>query len=292
MPNFVNKPSLLLCQKDCDNRLNLVGVKEISMDKNQAPGFLPTFIGSFLNFKKYPEYSRRSLGSMLGHYFLLVTLCCSFYALATTAWCRVFVSPFLDQVAQSVPEIRVKNGLATIDIEQPYFAKVEGQTIAVIDTTQSPEVYLEKNEPIIVVSADRITSLDERGKIESFKYSQLKRDFTLNSDQITGWVDLAKSWFLPTIFLVCFLWQVSWKAFQTLAVAAVITLFHQSRPPFGSHLKLAILALGPAMVFGVIVYAGSLVGAYLPGAGICFWAILGGLTIYGAQQLRNGPRFS
>lgn len=262
------------------------------MDDNKAPGFLPTFIGSFVNFNKYPEFASRPLGSMIWHYLLIITLCCSLYSAATTTWVSMAINPHIDQLVQSVPDISVKDGKATVAIEQPYELKIEGQVVAVIDTTQSAEVYLEQNKPMLIVSSDRFTTLDDRGKIEAFKFSSLHTDFEINSQVVGEWVAVAKSWLLPTIFLFCFLWQVCWKAFQVLIVATVVTLLQTSRPPFTTHLKLSILALGPAMMFGVAVYACGLMGGYLAGTGILFWAIMFGLTYHGSQQLRNGPKYS
>lgn len=262
------------------------------MQSQQKPGFLHAFIGSFVQFHKYPEFSKRSLGSFFGHYLLLVVLCCSLYAAATSAFLKMHVSPHLDEFAQEFPAITVTEGKATVEIEQPHYIVVEGETIAVIDTEGDPNTYIEEHKNIIVVSGASVSAPDDHGVRQVLKYSDLGVDFEINSDVAQGWVDTIKSWTLPAVFLLCFLWQVVWKGFQTLVVAALITLVQQSRPGFSVHLKLATMALCPAMMFGVFVYFSDLFLFSVPSAGIAFWAILGGLTFWGSDQLKKTPEYS
>ena len=258
------------------------------MDK--APGFLQTFIGSFVNFKNYPQYAQRSGLSMAGHYLLVVTLCCSMYALVTSHWLNSNLSPYLDDLAANVPAITVENGKAKVDIEQPHFFEIEGQKVAVIDTTQDPQVYLDEYEQIVILSESKFISKEASGKIESYDLTQ---DFSVDSKRVSAWVETLESWFFAGMFLICFFWAIFLKATQGLVASAVVTLVQQSRPNFSTHWKLANLALGPAMVFGVVVYSVSLHSlSGLPGTGALFWLILGGLTYFASCKLRKSPSHS
>jgi len=197
----------------------------------------------------------------------------------------------MDELAENTPTIKVVDGEAFVDIEQPYFVETEGTKIAVIDTTQKADIYLDEYKQIIVISKDRISSKDANGKIQAFKFSDIQNNFTLNSSTVAGWVEVVESWFLPGVFLLCFLWQVCWKAMQLFITAGVITLIQKSRPNFLVHLKLATLALCPAMAFGVLNYALGLFAFPIPAAAFIFWGILAGLTYYGSEQLRNTPEY-
>lgn len=257
------------------------------MDK--TPGFLTTFFGSLTNFKQYPHYVRRSGPSMAGHYLLLITLCCSFYALLSTAWLNRNLSPYLNDLASSVPAITIKDGKASTDVEEPYFFTIEEEKVAVIDTTQDPQVYFDQFPAIVVLSENRISTKDANGKIESY---ELPQEFALDAATVQGWVDRVEEGFLPVMFLLCFFWQVCWKAVQVLFAATVVTLIQKSRPDFATHWKLANLALVPAMVFGLLVFAAFLGGVSVPFSGFVFWLILGGLTYHGSEQLRKSPTHS
>ena len=113
------------------------------------------------------------------------------------------------------------------------------------------------------------------------------------SIRLQGWIDTGESWVFPGLFFLCFFWQVCWKAMQVLLVAGVITLVQSSRPDFSTHWKLANLALVPAMLFGVAVYAITLnTGIGIPGSGFVFWGILGGLTYWTSEQLKKSPNYS
>lgn len=260
------------------------------MQSDQNPSFLQAFIGSFVSFKNYPNYSKRSGGSLFGHYLLVVTLCCCFYGLSTTVWLNQNLSPHLDGLAQEVPVVAIKDGKATFEVEkQPHFFKIENETIAVIDTTQEPDSYLEEYPDIIVFAEDKMVIGRSTGEQRIIPYDF---EMTLDATVVQGWVDTVKSWFLPALFLLCMMWQVCWKITQVLLAATVVTLIQSSRPGFGTHMKLAIYALGPAMAFGVFAYCSSLFAFAIPSAGLIFWAILGGLTYYGSEQLKKSPEHS
>jgi Protein of unknown function (DUF1189) len=267
-------------------------VKIYTMQSDKTPGFLQTFIGSFVSFKSYPNFIKRSGLSFFGHYLLLVVLCCSLYAFATTSWLNTNLSPHLAEFAQSVPTISVTDGQASVEIEQPHFFEIEKEVIAVIDTTQDPDVYLDEYKQIVVISKDRISSKDTNGKVQSFKFSEIESNFTVDAALVQDWVNVLESWFLPGLFIVCFLWQVCWKAVQVLITATIVTLIQKSRPEFAVHLKLATMALCPAMIFGVVVYSIGLFAYAIPSAGFVFWAILGGLTYYGSDLLKKTPDYS
>lgn len=226
---------------------------------------------------------------MVGHYLLLVTLCCSLFALMSTAWLNVNLSPYLHDLAQSVPSITIEDGKASVDVEQPHYFRIEGEVVAVIDTTRDPKTYLDEHQAVVVLSEDRISCKDSNGKVE---YYELTQDFSLNSAGVTEGVAIVESWFLPAIFILCFLWQVFWKAFLVLLVAGVTTLLQSSRPDFGTHLKLATLALGPALAFNLVIFAVELTGIGIPASSVFCWLIVGGLTYAASDQLRKSPTHS
>ena len=122
---------------------------------------MATFLGSIYNFKGYTTYYKRSGGSLFAQFLLLVVICCGLYASITTTWFTANISPFLDEMAVQVPAISVKDGKATVDIEQPYFYKIEGETVAIVDTTQPAEKYLEEYDAVMVLSEDKFFIKDD-----------------------------------------------------------------------------------------------------------------------------------
>jgi uncharacterized protein DUF1189 len=261
------------------------------MQDDRTPSFLATFVGSLFNFNNYGEYAKRSVGSMIGHFFLLILVCCGLYAGISQVWFNSNISPFLDEFAQQVPAISFTDGKATVDIEQPHFYKVDGEVVAIIDTTQPPDKYLEEYKAVVLLTEDKFIIKESSGKVESYELP--KDDFKLTSSEVQSWMDTGKTWVFPAIFIICFLWQACWKAVQVLVAAGIITLVQSSRPDFATHWKLANLALVPAMLFGVVIYAITLNAPFgVPGAGFAFWAILAGLTYYASDRLRKGPSHS
>lgn len=259
------------------------------MNDKPSKSFLESFFGSLIDFKSYPKYAERSGWSSLGHYVLLMTLVCSLYALIGSHWINSSAAPYLEEFANQVPEISIKNGEAKVDFEQPHILKIEKEPFFIVDVERPVDTYLEGDKPIIVLSKDKLTIREESGKIEQYPLSV---DCEINSDTVKGWINVGMTWTLPVLFILCGIWQFFWKAIQVLVAATVVTLIQKSRPSFGTHLKLSVYALGPAMVWGLIVFALGTVSIQIPAAGFIFWAILGGLTYMGSNALRNSPTHS
>ena len=91
------------------------------MQDDRTPSFVAAFVGSLFNFNNYAEYAKRGVGSMVGHFLLLILLCSGLYAGITQVWFKSEISPFLDEFAEQVPAISVTDGKATVDIEQPHY---------------------------------------------------------------------------------------------------------------------------------------------------------------------------
>ncbi len=286
--SFAPRNSLISSGRKAE-AVEAVDMEYETQSPNPVPerSFLQTFIGSFVSFKDYPLFAERSVGSAFGHFAVLVTLVCSLYAVLATQWLNVHVDPHLWSTAQSVPEIQIQDGVASSPVQQPYYFKIEGETIAVIDTKNDPKVYLEGETPILVLSERHVSSKDAQGKIEAY---ELDGNFEINAAKIQGWILAVESWTLPVLFVLAAMWQFAWKAIQVLFVATVLTLVHQSRPSFSTHLRLTIYALGPAMAWGLLVFGAKTVGVFIPLAGFVFWGILFGLSAGAAARIKNSPK--
>ena len=263
--------------------------EDSDMNDKPSKSFLGAFFGSLIDFKSYPKFAERSGWSSVGHYVLLLTLVCSLYALIGSHWLNSSAAPYLEEFANQVPKISIKDGEAKVNFEQPHILKIEDETFVVIDVDSPAETHLEGTKPIIVLSKDKITLRDDKGKVEQYPLSV---DCEINSDIVKSWIAIGMTWTLPVAFILCMVWQFFWKAIQVLVAATVVTLLQQSRPSFSTHLKLATYALGPAMVWGLAVFGLGTLSISIPGAGFIFWGILGGLTYMSSNALRNSPKHS
>lgn len=239
--------------------------------------------------KGYPRYVQRSMGSAAGHFALLVVLASALSAAMVGQWIQAHVTPTLKKVAADIPAITVRDGVASVNLPQPHVIMVDSTPVVIIDTTADPQVHLDQHEAIVVLSARHLVSRDSQGKVESYP---LPEQLDLSSQRVAGWVDQATMWAVPVIFLGILGWQMIWKFLQVLLVAGVVTLIHSSRPGFAVHLKLAVYSLGPAMTWGLFVFAARVSGLTVPLAGVFFWVILFGMTALVAGKMRKGPEYA
>lgn len=254
------------------------------MDYRDPPNFINTLIGSLYSFKDYPRFAQRSGGSFFLHYVVLLTLVCSLYAGIATYGIHTHVVPYIDKAIDEVPQVTVTDGKATVEVEQPYELKIEGETILVIDTESDPQTYLEGDKPIMVLAEKQFYIKEQNGQTRSYPF---KGDFQLDKEMLHGWVQVGKSWTLPVLFLCVALWQFFWKAVQVLIVAGLVTAMNKSEPPFGDNLKLAVCALGPALGWGLLVFVLGWTVFHIPGAGMIWWAIMVLLTLQASNQMKE-----
>ncbi len=262
---------------------------KLVMDTRPTPNFLQAFFGSLAVIKDYPRYAERSLGSAFAHLLLVLTLVCSLLAFMASQWFNSMVGPHLLSFAAEIPHVTVSDGKAQVDIPQPHVFDIEGEPIFIIDTTQDPKVYTDDHKAIIILSLDAITVKEDSGEITTYGLSDFTGDFELSSTTAENWIKTLEAWTLPIFFFLTFLWAIILKPLQVLLVAGVVTLIHQSRPSFSTHLRLACYALTPALAWTTLAFGLSLSGVAIPGAGLVFWVILGGATWYTASLIKNTP---
>lgn len=260
------------------------------MEQPTNRSFLHAFIGSFVSFKDYPEYARRSPGSVFGHYCLLLVLMCSLYAFVASSWMEAHVTPTLEKMARSVPTVSIKDGRASVALEEPFVLRVENEPILVIDTTVDPQQHLDQYKTIMVLGADEMVFKQENGQIETY---ELEGDVEVDAQMALQWVEQVNTWFLPASFLLFFIVLFLWKPLQLLLVSGIVTLVNGSRPGMGQTLKLATYALGPAMAWSLVTFmVGCLVGYGVPGSGLVSWLLMGGLTYWSARRMHDDPFYS
>jgi hypothetical protein len=251
--------------------------------------FLQAFFSSFVAFKDYPQLAQRSIGSAIAHFAVLVTLVCSLYAGLAGYWLKVNVDPFLQSTVAQLPEIHIKDGVASTNLPEPHVICIEKEPVFIIDTTADPKVHLDQYKAIVILSERHFTTKSENGTIESH---ELAGNFDLDSAKVNGWVEAAKGWVLPILFLCVAGWQFCWKSIQVLLVAGIVTLVNSSRPDFSTHFRLACYALSPAMAWGLGAFAAGTAGIPIPFAGLIFWCILFGVTASVAAKIKNSPKYS
>lgn len=259
------------------------------MDNKNTPSFLEAFFGSLFSFKEYPRFAERSLWSAHLHLMLALVLVVSLMSFAASAWFHYQLGPVLDEVVKQVPEVRVVDGRAQVDLPQPHVYEVEGEPIVILDTTGPAEAHLEGREALIVLTETDLVIKEQNGEVTYYELAEFGENFELSSTTVEGWIQVAKTWTMPLLFLVMMSWFLIWKPVQVLAVAGVITLLNGSRPNFSTHLKLACYAILPALAWSLITLVAALLGHSVPFASLVYWLILAGVTYQGASLIKNTP---
>jgi hypothetical protein len=203
------------------------------------------------------------------------------------------VEHLVDKYDAYLPEITIKNGLASIKEKQPYFVDTGDKSIVVVIDTREPKQsdamdYLKDANAGAVLNKDRITVKSE-GKIQVFPIKELP-DMTLNAQTLR---ELAQEYF-PLLMRVAAIVVVFYflfaKLFQILMLALipyVAARSYNADLSFGGALKLATVAMIPPVALEALL---GFTGIRIPGWFFLYFVIYIALLIYLVKDfIRSSP---
>ena len=257
---------------------------------DSPPSFLTSLLGSFTKPLEHHRFANQTGGKLFLHFLVLITGLCLFYGATVNYVYRAKLEPVLIELAQNLPHISVKDGKMSVDIEQPYEAKVEGELVAIVDTElDAPDKYFQEHNELLVITGDKLYIKEASGVEKAYPY---QFDFDYDSSQAQQALSQVGVYVFPVCFGLAFLWQFCWKLIQVFITAAFVAMLTKTGVELGGTWALANLALGPALVWGALVFAIGTLGVQVPFAGFIFWGILVGLTYYNCEKLGETPKYS
>ncbi|MHC4159706.1 MAG: DUF1189 family protein [Planctomycetota bacterium] len=163
---------------------------------------------------------------------------------------HIAFSNFIDNeaplVVEQVPEITITDGEVSIKEPQPYYITdpENDDILAVIDTTDTINS-LEDTDALCLVTKTSVIYRKNELQTQTVDLSQVE-NFVLDSDRITGWLQIAKKLLAVTIYPFALLGSYFYRIVQALIYAAIGLLFAslcKARLSYAALLRLAIVAV-------------------------------------------------
>ena len=217
-----------------------------------ASGLFPVVWKSFYSSRLYHEVAHQWRGPALMVLFAVVVLCSvpSFFSFRDLSGSLLREAEF---VAEQLPTITIKDGVASLDGDQPRILKnSQGQPVAILDTTGKIKS-LEGQEAAVLLTAHTLV-------VKGGPEYPLSKDesVSLSPADVRQLVQSASQWlpFAGTIFVI--LMGFVGRALQALVFAAAGLLLvrrHRVALSFWALYRLAVVALIPLMVFQAMLPA-------------------------------------
>ena len=153
------------------------------------------------------------------------------------------------QLLNQLPDIRIKDGLVSIDQKDPYFIKQNGKTVAIIDTTGSMNYIDDSNVMALLTESELIV---RRGKNQFNTLSLSKvADFHINKHIVNRWIHTTKNSLAPLSYGIFLLLSYVFTVLFMLLVAVVgliLSFVIHSSIKFAGILRIAAAAATPAII--------------------------------------------
>lgn len=222
---------------------------------------------AFFSKDLYSNVALHWKGTCLGYLLLLLIICLIPPMVSFRAGLIYFAEIEAPKIISQVPTITFIDGTASTDAPQPYYINDpdSGNVLAIIDTI-GQITSLEGTEAIALLRKNDVlfkkSEIFKESKLEArtFDFAKITR-FTLDQNVITNWLNIAKTFLVPIVFISALVVSYLFRIVQALIYAAVGTLFVSkcnAQIPYVSVLRLAVVAVTPCIIVKTIIHAAGL----------------------------------
>jgi hypothetical protein len=186
--------------------------------------------------------------------------------LAASAW----INGDSKEVTKQIPPITITKGQVSTDVPMPHFIKdpKTGADIAIIDTTGKYD-NLDNSDAKLLLTKSKLIVRRNETRSETYDISGVQ-SFYLDHTKVEGWLALGKTWFIPVLYPLAFLFSFIFRAVQILIYAVVGLAFAKilnANLDFKTLMRLSAIAITPVLVLNLIF-------EFVPGR-IPWWGLLG-----------------
>jgi hypothetical protein len=166
-----------------------------------------------------------------------------------------FVNKDSVAITKQIPPIKIRNGVVSTDVPQPYFITnpEDGTPIVIIDTTgkyktlEDTPARMLVTKNTVVAKSNTDTRIYDLATVQSFDIDQARVD---------GWLAMGKQWFLAVFYPLAVLFSFIFRAIQILVYAliglAFATMLHV-KLDYKTLMRLAAVAITPVLVIDLLM---------------------------------------
>ncbi len=211
---------------------------------------------SFHSVELYEEVRLRWNGRGFLYLLALVALVSVLHSAGLTRTFKGFVAEDLPSIIEPMPEVRIHDGVAEVDAEQPFVLEAGGTPVAIFDTT-GKVASLENTDAVLLLTRSAVQFRGLGGQVTEAPLADFGT-LTINREQVTEGAE-AFATVLPLLaypFLVVM--GYLYRIFQMLAfgiLARLVMLARATTLDFDAVLRLTAVSLTPAaLIEGIFLF--------------------------------------
>lgn len=216
---------------------------------------------SFYSKPLYRDVARNWKGLCLTYLFALLALSVIPGVMELQTNLTTFFNTEAPRFVKQLPTITITDGKASITKPQPYYIKDEktGKPVAIIDTTGKIKSLKGSPASLLITRTSVIVKMDA-DETRTFDLSDIK-SLVVDRRAVYDWMDSFQDWsafiFYPIALVFSFLYHLVEMIFYA-AVGLMFARSLQANLRFRAVVRLAVIAMTPSVVLGVLIAVAGL----------------------------------
>jgi hypothetical protein len=161
----------------------------------------------------------------------------------------------VEGLIRQVPAITITDGVASADVETPYFIKdpKDGKVLGIIDFT-GQYTNLENTSAVVLLTRKEVATKQSGRETRTYNLSGVKH-FAIDQTRVRRWVYLFLTWFVALIAPFVIVFTYAFRICQALIYAALGMAFanwFHVKLTYSTLLRIACVALTPVVIFTTV----------------------------------------
>ena len=214
--------------------------------------FIDSLIKSCIDFKFYREIYGQTLGKTLRYLLWLALLVTVLLGVRYGVGLNKFLNQGVDWIEQNAPVIEIRDGVVSVDVEQPFMAGDEdNEFVLIIDTTGKETEIPSEYKAGILLGKSKVTIKQDQVRYQTFDLGKVK-EFNLDQNTLKRWRVFFVFVVIPMMIIMQFVYFYIAKIIQG-ALAALIIMIFKPGHKFSRFMNITIYALTPATIVALVV---------------------------------------
>jgi len=242
---------------------------------------------AFFSKELYRDVGLRWRGTGFAYLLFLLVICWIPSMVLLDVGLSRFVRDEAPSIISQIPTITISKGEASVDAPQPcrITDPKTGKVLVILDTTGAI-TSLDNTNAVGLVTKTAAIIKKNAVETRTFSFSEV-RDFTVDKDKVTAWMNTVKRYLMPVVFVLAILGSFVYRIILVLISAAIGILFAKGtrfERPYLSLVRLTVVAITPGVVISTVL---DLVGFHVPWDGLVYMVMALAYLFFGVKAIAD-----
>lgn len=218
---------------------------------------------SVTSFRFYKEIASQKVSKSIGYFIFFILLITLLLSMKLSTVLIQGVGAMIEEFGDRLPEIRIKDGVVSIDAQEPFIIEEKDFIFIIIDTTGKITTIDPSYKQGILLTKNKL--IHKQSEIETRAYDLSKiKSFTVNKEAMERWRKAFSRFAFPFLVVILFLYYIVAKLIQILffsLIALIANTATKANLKYENLFNISLFALTPPVLLATIF---NLAGLRIP----------------------------